>query len=93
MRDFTGMNAESVYQTAGIQIPEANSEVDTAGHQIIFIVTAMLSMRIQQAVNPSIVTGEYLMRRPIYKKKYANRNTFLFFFLFSLTKVLLMSSK
>ena len=59
-RDLAGVRAEAVEERAGVDVPEADAEVDRAGDEVRHVVARVLVVRVQQAVNPTAVAQKDL---------------------------------
>lgn len=62
---LSGVDAESVEQSPGVQIPEADGEVHASGHQVVFVVAGVFPVGVQETVDAASVTRQDLVRGPV----------------------------
>lgn len=65
LSDFPSVNAKPMQQSPSAQIPQTDGKIHPAGHQMVFVVSRMLSVGVQQAIDPPAVSTQHLMRWPI----------------------------
>ena len=65
LRDLTGVHGEPVDQSAGVNVPQADGEVDATRQQVSDVVAVTGMMRIEKTVDAASMSFQNLVLRPV----------------------------